>query len=995
MTPDELLQHIDQAAAEGWTELELAGEKLTELPGAICKLTELKQLNLSRNHLSELPLEIAQLANLEKLYLSSNELRKLPIEIGQLANLQKLDLSSNKLSKLPTEIGQLAKLQKLYLNSNQLNKLPAEIGQLTNLQQLSLSNNGLMELTVEIGQLTNLQQLSFNISQLSKLPVEIGQLTNLQELYLSDSKLSELPAEIGQLANLQKLDLRFNYELVDPPPEIVRQGTQAVLNYLRQKLEQGEDHLYEAKFLIVGEGEAGKTTLANKLLQSDFALDSQQASTEGIDVHRWDFELGDGTPFRANIWDFGGQEIYHATHQFFLTKRALYALVVDSRKQNVDLRYWLSVIDLLSDGSPALIVKNEKGDRPCDVNERELRGEFLNLKETLVTNFQTNRGLDELKQTIRQYITTLPHVGTALPKKWVEVRQALEADERNYISLGEYSRICKAHGFTERADQLQLSEYLHDLGVCLHFQDDDLLRKTIILKPEWGTTAVYNALDTPEVVRNQGRFSRDLLETIWSDDEYIDMQGELLQLMMRFKLCYEIPGRPNHYIAPHLLEPNQPQYTWDNNSNLIFRYRYTFMPKGMITRLIVELNHYIEAQQLVWKNGAVFTNGSARAEVIESYGNREIRIRVSGHEQKVWLSVITHELEKIHRSYDHLKYETLIPCNCSDCKGSQNPYHYPYDRLQKFLHKGNPIQCQESGDMVDVRGLLDDILHPASASSETPEPSGSPGANPPGLSPQTVSDILSNTPTQLPPNPMAINLDISTRLKLIRTLNELPPLEFQQMVAALKPPGGLVSSSPSSASELLGWAEGPTGPSLEVLLQVLDNFVPLSTLGISLPNQVAHPTVGVQPTSQNSTAASASVTPKEVFISYAWGGDSEEMANKIDQTFATTDITLIRDKRDLGFKGRIKAFMEQIGQGNAVIVVISDKYLKSENCMFELVEIAANGDFYDRIFPIVLPDAQIYKPVQRIRYIQHWEQEIAELDEAMKSVSSANLQGFP
>ena len=133
---------------------------------------------------------------------------------------------------------------------------------------------------------------------------------------------------------------------------------------------------------------------------------------------------------------------------------------------------------------------------------------------------------------------------------------------------------------------------------------------------------------------------------------------------------------------------------------------------------------------------------------------------------------------------------------------------------------------------------------------------------------------------------------------------------------------------------------------------------------------------------------------RELFISYAWGGDSESIANKIDKTFESMDINLIRDKRDLGFKGRITAFMEEIGKGNAVISIISDKYLKSENCMFELVEIAANGDFYDRIFPIVLEDAQIYKPIKRIRYIQHWEQEIAELEEAMKTVSAANMQGF-
>ena len=62
--------------------------------------------------------------------------------------------------------------------------------------------------------------------------------------------------------------------------------------------------------------------------------------------------------------------------------------------------------------------------------------------------------------------------------------------------------------------------------------------------------------------------------------------------------------------------------------------------------------------------------------------------------------------------------------------------------------------------------------------------------------------------------------------------------------------------------------------------------------------------------------------------------------------------------------------------------------------MFELLEIAKNGDFYDRIFPIVLADAEIYKPVKRLAYIKHWENEIRELDAGMKEVGAANLQGF-
>jgi len=138
----------------------------------------------------------------------------------------------------------------------------------------------------------------------------------------------------------------------------------------------------------------------------------------------------------------------------------------------------------------------------------------------------------------------------------------------------------------------------------------------------------------------------------------------------------------------------------------------------------------------------------------------------------------------------------------------------------------------------------------------------------------------------------------------------------------------------------------------------------------------------------------ASVTAKEIFVSYAWGGESEEMVNQLDAAFQAKGITIVRDKRDLGFKGRIKAFMEQLGQGKGVIVVISEKYLKSENCMFELIQIAKNGRFYDRIFPIVLEDANIYDPLERIEYIEYWEEKIKKLNAAMKRVDQANLQGF-
>lgn len=133
---------------------------------------------------------------------------------------------------------------------------------------------------------------------------------------------------------------------------------------------------------------------------------------------------------------------------------------------------------------------------------------------------------------------------------------------------------------------------------------------------------------------------------------------------------------------------------------------------------------------------------------------------------------------------------------------------------------------------------------------------------------------------------------------------------------------------------------------------------------------------------------------KQVYVSYAWGGESERIVNELDADLKAQGITMVRDKRNLGFKGMIRDFMQQIGRGYAVIVVISDKYLKSPNCMYELVEIAKNKDVYNRIFPIVLADADIYNPISRIKYIKHWEDQLKELDAAMKMVSSANLQGM-
>ncbi|MDJ0578847.1 COR domain-containing protein [Crocosphaera sp.] len=747
------------------TSLSLWNNQLTNLPSEICKLTNLTSLSLWNNQLTNIPAEIGQLTNLTSLSLSNNQLTNIPAEIGQLTNLTSLYLSNNQLTNIPAEIGQLTNLQVLSLLNNQLINLPPEISRLTNLYRLSvglsqsnslssdlniiidltntnkidrlsisfkklinipydifkitqltaldLSNNQLNTIPSEIGQLSNLEILDLSKNKLNTLPKEISKLYNLRNLALRDNQFTKLPAEIGLLA-LQRLTYGNN-PLQSPPTSIRKKGVAAIRNYLKQQLEQKIEHLYEAKLLIVGEPGAGKTTLAQKIKNNNYQLKTYEESTEGIDVIQWSFPLDNGKNFRVNIWDFGGQEIYKETHQFFLTERSLYTLVADTRKENTDFYYWLNVVELLSNSSPILVIKNEKQERKRDINERQLRGEFTNFKETLATNFATNRGLPEILNKIQHYISNLPHIGEELPAYWVKVREVLEQDTRDYITFEEYLNICKDKGFKELEDMLVLSGYFHDLGVFLHFQNDDLLQKTIILNTAWGTDAVYKVLDNENVRANLGKFNKNDLNNIWNEEKYITMRSELLKLMMNFKLCYEIPSQPGNYITPQLLNAEQPEYDWYEENNLLLRYEYEFMPKGILTRFIVETHAIIENETCVWKEGVVLTKDGARAEIIERYRYHkgEIRIRVSGTRKRDLLTTIRYELDKIHNSYERLKYKTLVPCNCSKCKGSQSPHFYPWDVLNKFIDDKQPtIQCPISYDMVNVQGLVNDIISP-------------------------------------------------------------------------------------------------------------------------------------------------------------------------------------------------------------------------------------------------------------------------------------------
>jgi internalin A len=729
----------------------IVGNRLTKIPDAIASLTNLQYLHLYSNQIKVIPDEIASLTRLQLLNLSDNQITVIPDAIASLTNLQRLHLSSNQITAIPAAIASLTRLQRLHLYSNQIKVVPDEIASLTRLQRLHLSDNQITVIPAAIASLTRLEDLFLYRNQITVIPDAIAKLTSLQNLSLDNNQITVIPDAIAKLTSLQYLDLRRNQITVIPeairrlpklkgldlrnnplgiPPEILapreRWETPAarpILDYYFATRDPNQTHtLYEAKLLLVGEGSSGKTSLANKIIDPDYQLKpaTEDTSTQGIDILQWEFTGRNFKSYKINIWDFGGQEIYHQTHQFFLTERSLYLLVADSRKEDTDHYWWLQVVQLYSKDSPVLLIQNEKDKRTCNLNYKQLRGEFTNLGATYRIDLADNRGLAELKTNLKQQLEQLLTNGIPFPNKWFAVRYALENDNRNYIDCAKYETTCRTHGITDRSEMFKLSDFLHKLGVCLHFQRDPLLCNRVILKPNWGTIAVYKILDNEIVKQNLGRFCDANLCDIWQDHEYADMHHELLQLMKEFKVCYEIPRRKGEYIAPHLLSSDSPTYDLtDDRSVKILRFQYKrFMPKGILTRFIVEMHSNIEnvsdpKSALVWKTGVVLQENKSRAEAIEHYQQRDITIKIVGDRPRDFMTIIDRKLREIHE-YFQIKpedYETIIPCNCDVCTASPTPFEFALDTLHKYLDRGKfSIECQASTNQVDVRGLIDNVL---------------------------------------------------------------------------------------------------------------------------------------------------------------------------------------------------------------------------------------------------------------------------------------------
>lgn len=372
----------------GLTRLDLDVNSVTTVSPYMSSLTNLRMLDLRANQLSALPESMSSLTSLCALHMLGNQLASFPTALSSLTNLLMLDISVNLFYTLPPSISALAQLKRLYINSNKLSTVPSTISALKNLEILDLRSN-----------------------MLSGLPKEISALTSLKILLLSNNLLSTLPL-IAIPTNLETLALVDN-PLVYPPYNIASQGIESIREWFKDQINNKlkELKISKKKVLIVGEAEAGKTSLVQRLKDKQMKWEDiktiTKERTEGVDIYNIPINSDNDGSRYLSTWDFAGQDIYFGSHRLYFTTDSLYIVVfrlnVDNNKIIQSIKKWTLSIRQQSKESEVMLTGTYL-DKICEDQADSLKGYIEYQTELNNVIFISNKNSTNIDQVMQEII---------------------------------------------------------------------------------------------------------------------------------------------------------------------------------------------------------------------------------------------------------------------------------------------------------------------------------------------------------------------------------------------------------------------------------------------------------------------------------------------------------------------------------------------------------------------------------------------------------------
>ena len=421
--------------------------------------------------------------------------------------------------------------------------------------------------------------------------------------------------------------------------------------------------MHEIRVIILGNGDAGKTSLVNvltgkKVLENDkstWGVNRQIKSYQDLKVH---------------FWDFGGQSIMHSTHKFFLSSRCVYVVVLNGRADENTSR-WLEHIKVHGGSSPTFIVVNKIDQCPnADVNLFRLRKryDFIENSFRISCNEPNKHQMHDFEKELIKHIKKTDTYCSLIPLSWKKIKNRLETI-KDYITIQVFYDMCKVEGIFE-SDANELLEILYYLGVIHYFKG---INQTHIFTTEWITNVLYEIIVYDTYDCNEIGFSFTTIQSILNElnKNYGQFTNYIITLMCELKLCYR-DSINDQIVIPCKLKDNLPKEREEFNDIYLtsIRYVYDYLDINILHKFITTEFIYIH-NNLVWKDGVILNfkdNGCAaliEIDLFKKYINVKIKPYTQNPKIKDTLKAIIDSLKKIniatYKDYDGEIYKILVP----------------------------------------------------------------------------------------------------------------------------------------------------------------------------------------------------------------------------------------------------------------------------------------------------------------------------------------------
>ena len=668
--------------------IELIEGQLRDVFGII-DLQKIRGLNVSNNNLKKLLLP-KQLQALEQLDISDNkELAILQFPEG-LTNLKRLTINGCNLSMLHLP-SNMDKLHFLQAQNSQIEEIQFEEA-LSNLETLDLSGNTIKKIDFKGG----FQNLKYLFLKGNKRELSLSFQTpfpqKINSINLEGSNLKKVPDELVFLPNLEYLNLRKNVPKNIPK---VFLDTNNCLVDAKDWFSELRDFPYEknsaVKLMLTGNGDAGKTTVVCSLKNNQCEHD--HSSTHGIQIETW--EDGDVT---YNIWDFGGQEVYHGTHRLFMSSEAIQLILftpdVEEKARNNEqvkdriredmilphtVEYWYETIKTLSPNSTFLMVQNKK-DKLVEVDEIARKYATESKMEFRHISAKEGDGIKHLRYFLKDFAEEMPEYGMYMPQSWIKVRQFFtenlkKENNEKIITQQFFEKLCEENKVSKRTWDL-LKRYLHSSGYIYYHKN---LEDKIIADQKWALEAIYRPLDRnadhyEELKEEKGKIRVRRLFQIFGEQYTKEEKWLFLQFLKSCSLCFKLNLESSNkgedllkdvYLFPEFLNDDTPEIVntfWErmissiDNEVLIFRYKLKWLNYHIMQQFITTIGAKVE-ERFMWRTGIYVPTSEGDFRIELDKEGKAIILSIERKAVNRWLKVV---LEELGGRIDNNKWEIQL-----------------------------------------------------------------------------------------------------------------------------------------------------------------------------------------------------------------------------------------------------------------------------------------------------------------------------------------------